>query len=166
MVAPTIFEAIVFTVPLPIIFGVLLYLPYRRRKLKLEEEAEATVEVGRELAEQIADFLVQGLRLSFSHRDYCGIGLRYGEGAFVMDHVHDGELLLPSEYQAYQVNWGALNGERMEFATKGAFVTWLSEQTTNSLAGDGNQQLTRGRLLKAARFCETRPMHEWQNYAG
>ena len=95
---------------------------------------------GVELASAVADALDRGVRVTYEHRDYCGMGLeRSGD-----------------EYHYGEVFDGYLRGDRV-FLNRAAFVSWLAEQSDESLSGrEGalpfewdNQRITRARLLEA-----------------
>ena len=75
--------------------------------------SRAAAPVGRVLAGRVADKLREGLEVAFRHGDYCGMGIRAGEGWFVYGQVRDGELLSPSEYTSE----GAPPDERLELLT-------------------------------------------------
>jgi hypothetical protein len=94
---------------------------------------------GTALAEQVADALTQGRAVAFSHRDYCGMGLRYRSQQFCYGELYDGDFI--EEPQAC-------------FATRAGFVQWLARQSDHSLSrveeADSwywyNQTITRERL--------------------
>lgn len=127
-------------------------------------ESEQTVPFGEELAASVADLLQHGLVIAFSHRDWCGAGLRYAEGAFIYGMVSDGELPTPSEVLA----WKWSDKERREFADVDSFVQWLSQQTGKSLGVQtpNDQHLTRHRLMKAVEFCSKNAPSRWPQYTG
>ncbi|MDD2177528.1 hypothetical protein OIN59_08775 [Acidovorax sp. D2M1] len=129
-----------------------------------EWEVEQTAPFGEELATAVAGFLQRGLVVAYRHRDGCGMGLRYAEGAFIYGSVSDGELPTPSEAVAWQ--WA--DKERKEFADTDSFVRWLSVQTGNSLGVQTpySQHLTRHRLMKAVEFCSKNEPSRWPPYAG
>jgi len=129
-------------------------------------EASATIPIGEELSERTAELLRQGLQLCYRHRDYCGMGLREFDGTFVYGALQDGRLLTPRESQEELAAYPNCRDERTEFASAELFVVWLSQQSDASLAGDGNQRLTRTRLLKAHDFCRDNPRERWPDYAG
>jgi hypothetical protein len=163
---PTALEYLLFLAPLPIVAGVVSYFALRPRKATLAP-AVSTTPVGRVLAERVADKLQEGLEVCFHHRDYCGMGLRAGQGWFVYGQVRDSELLSPSEYASERSVWKERRpDERLEFLDRESFVEWLSMQTDASLRGDGNQRLTISRFEAALTFCETHPSQQWPNYAG
>jgi hypothetical protein len=99
--------------------------------------ASQTTEYGKTLAKSIADAFKPGVYISYSHRDYCGMGLGMN---------------YKNEY-VYGAIWDSWLNEDKVFATKVEFVDWLSQQSDASLAnleGDpfawGNQVITRKRL--------------------
>lgn len=159
---PTLTEILLIAMPLPTIAGVVIYLIWRRRHIIAMQAVEGSRSIGTDLANQIAEYLEGGLILAFRHKEYCGVGLRFAEGRYVYGHVADGDLPTPTEF----AEWGWSSYERREFLDRASFVSWLATETTNSLAGDGNQRLTRGRLVDAARFCSQHPKEQWPRYAG
>ena len=169
----TIWETFVF-VALLSIFGaaiVLMFALRKKRKRAVTMSAQdadvlAAIPIGKELSERTAELLQQGLQLCYRHRDYCGMGLRAFEGTFVYGAVQDGHLLTPRESQEERAAYPNRRDERTEFATAALFIIWLSQQCDASLAGDGNQRLTRTRLLKAHDFCRNSPRERWPDYAG
>ncbi len=102
-------------------------------------------EVGKALAQAVAQRLMAGEVLAYQHRDYCGIGLMFTEGVFVCGEVFDGSL----SPQA----WDSA-GEHQVFSSRSQFVNWLAKQTDASLAGKeladefnrDNQRLSLARL--------------------
>ncbi|MDO7846804.1 hypothetical protein Q5H92_10585 [Hymenobacter sp. M29] len=94
---------------------------------------------GAVLAGQVADALVQGQAVAFSHRDYCGMGLRYRNQQFCYGELYDGDFI----EEPQQI-----------FASRAAFVQWLAQQSDQSLARTeepdpwywDNQTITRQRL--------------------
>lgn len=94
---------------------------------------------GSELAGRVADRLAQGQALAFSHRDYCGMGLRYRAAHFSYGELYDGDFI---------------EEPRHSFASREGFVRWLARQSDQSLArveeADpwywDNQTITRQRL--------------------
>ena len=93
--------------------------------------------VGLLLANQVASALESGKILAYSHRDYCGIGLRFVDQVFVCGEVNDGELPSPKEV-AYWQEGG--NFEQKIFDSKEEFVQWLAAQTDESLSGKNLEQ--------------------------
>jgi len=98
---------------------------------------DSKIKFGRELAQSVADRVQNGAEYHETHRDYCGMGLFYVDGLFVYGTVVDGWL-------AKRV---------LEFETKEKFVSWLSEQSDDSLDGKENgsfdyknQRITRSKL--------------------
>jgi hypothetical protein len=110
-----------------------------------------SIQVGEALASEVANRLETGVVLAHQHRDYCGVGLRFGEGQFIYGEVNDGLLPLPSECKYWQE---AGDIERLVFPSRSLFVAWLSEQTDETLSGSDlphtwlrrNQRLTVERL--------------------
>lgn len=99
--------------------------------------ASETSVYGITLATSIADALKPGVYISYSHRDYCGMGLG-------MNHKN--------EY-VYGAVWDGWLNEEKVFETKVEFIDWLKQQSDASLAnldGDpfawGNQVINRKRL--------------------
>lgn len=94
---------------------------------------------GPALAGRVADALAQGRAVAFSHRDYCGMGLRYRAQQFCYGELYDGDFI----EEPQQV-----------FASREGFVQWLAQQSDHSLArveeADfwywDNQTITRQRL--------------------
>ncbi|WP_123693840.1 hypothetical protein [Delftia acidovorans] len=169
----TVWETFLFVAPLPIIGVTIFLLSVRRKRQKRaaaksahNADALATIPIGKELSERTAELLQQGLQLCYRHRDYCGMGLREFDGTFVYGTVVDGHLLTPRESQKELAAYPNHRDERTEFQSAELFITWLSQQCDASLAGDGNQRLTRTRLLKAHDFCRNNPQECWPGYAG
>jgi hypothetical protein len=94
---------------------------------------------GPTLAGQVADALVQGRKLAYSHRDYCGMGLIYRANAFCYGEIWDGDFIAKPQ---------------RAFHRREEFVGWLAQQSNYSLAGLenddpwawDNQTLTQQRL--------------------
>lgn len=92
---------------------------------------------GRELADQVAERL-QSRSFGFGHRDYCGMGLEYRNGAYYYGGLWD----------------GMMDDKVQIFSTKEEFVGWLACQSDASMARLdeidafywGNQTVTRQRL--------------------
>lgn len=99
--------------------------------------------------------------LAYSHRDYCGVGLRYADGEYIYGELSDGELPSTRELESWLSVPESM--ERRIFESRDVFVAWLSEQTDQSLYGEdlqpqwlvGNQRLTVGRLVA---FANGRPV--------
>ncbi|WP_223607828.1 hypothetical protein [Chryseobacterium sp. OSA05B] len=93
---------------------------------------------GERLANLVADQLQTGEILAYGHRDYCGMGMKVNEDQqFLYGEVYDGDFDSPRIFE-----------------TRDLFVTWLSAQSTASLARlddkeffQGNQVITKKRLL-------------------
>lgn len=94
---------------------------------------------GRELADQVAERL-QARSFGFGHRDYCGMGLEYRNGAYYYGGLWD----------------GMMDDKVQIFSSREAFVAWLANQSDASMARLdeidafywGNQTVTRQRLLE------------------
>ncbi len=88
---------------------------------------------GNSLATNVAIFLQNGGYIAYDHRDYCGMGFIFDKEkqVFVYGSVYDGRFFYPE----------------LVFETQKKFVSWLSQQSDNSLAGDKNQRITKERLL-------------------
>lgn len=98
-----------------------------------------TMIVGFTLASLVADQLQNGSILGYGHRDYCGMGMKVNE---------DQEFLYGELYDGFQFRVPRI------FKSRDLFVTWLSAQSTASLARldddkfyRENQVITRNRLL-------------------
>jgi hypothetical protein len=99
-----------------------------------------TTSFGQELAERVADYLVSRGKIAHDHRDYCGAGLIFRDGAFLYGEVWDG-----------YVESGQ---KEMSFRDRATFVDWLAGQSDETLCGReagnpfilGNQRITRARL--------------------
>eukprot|EP00966_Prymnesium_polylepis_P022550 518696-Prymnesium_polylepis.1 len=93
---------------------------------------------GTALAEAVAEHLKSGHYYVYEHRDYCGVGLQYEEARsrFSMGMAMDGCM-------AAETTWAATDNR----SATDEFVCWLAEQSDSTLHGDGNQRLTRARLL-------------------
>lgn len=100
---------------------------------------------GRALMKNVADDLIAGMCIRYAHRDYCGHGLFFREGKFILSLVDSGEA------------WNTL----AEWPDMSAFVAFFSQQSDYSCSGAdvnstlfnttdvwsmGNQRLTRERL--------------------
>jgi len=88
--------------------------------------------VGMILATQVADRLEAGAVLAFSHRDYCGTGLRCVEGEFIYGQVYDGRLSTSAEAPTWLEE---SDSERKVFFARDDFISWLAAQTDESLSG-------------------------------
>jgi hypothetical protein len=94
---------------------------------------------GMELAGQVADRL-QSRSFGSGHRDYCGMGLEYRNGAYYYGGLWD----------------GMMDDKVQVFPSKEEFVEWLANQSDASMARLdemdafywGNQTVTRQRLLE------------------
>jgi hypothetical protein len=112
---------------------------------------------GEALASRVADRLECGDALSYRHREYCGVGLRFVEPQFIYGEAFDGVVLTPDDLRASGTN--PANIEHVVFNSRTAFVTWLAAQSDESLSGNdspsewlrGNQRITRARLESFAR---------------
>jgi hypothetical protein len=108
-------------------------------KEKLEALRLGTEKYGLAFAEKVANGLLKGGYIGYSHRDYCGMGLEYRDGVFTYGEVHDG-------YMRYPV---------FQSSSKESFIDWLADQSDASLARLeeenawywGNQTIDRKRLL-------------------
>ncbi|MGK6341014.1 hypothetical protein ACMGDK_02175 [Chryseobacterium sp. DT-3] len=97
-----------------------------------------SVAFGVRLANLVADKLQTGAVLGYSHRDYCGMGMKVNEDQkFIYGEIYDGDFDPPRIFE-----------------TRELFVTWLSSQSTASLARlddeefyKENQVITKKRLL-------------------
>ncbi|MEI3791161.1 MULTISPECIES: hypothetical protein [unclassified Chryseobacterium] len=97
-----------------------------------------TAAFGERLANLVADKLQTGSVLGYSHRDYCGMGMKVNEDQkFIYGEIYDSDFNVPRIFE-----------------TRDLFVEWLSSQSTASLARldkeefyKENQVITRKRLL-------------------
>lgn len=127
--------------------------------------------IGVELAEQVATLLERGLVICYSHRDYCGMGLRYTGGLFIYGEAHDSTIESEEDFARRQA---PKTEERQLFVSRQSFAFWLANQSDQSLSGiehkntwlHNNQRLTRARLEKAVAFCKCTPAERWNAYAG
>jgi hypothetical protein len=95
---------------------------------------------GAALANAVADALDRGVAVTYTHRDYCGMGLCRTGGDYEYGPVYDGNLY-----------------DGAKFPTHDAFVAWLAAQSDATLAGRedpapfnwDNQRITRARLMEA-----------------
>jgi hypothetical protein len=162
---PTWWESVLFLCPLPIIAAVVAYFIWRPRRVGVVSNSAEPF--GSALAQSIASHLKQGLQIRFSHKEYCGLGLRYAENFFIYGEVRDGELVTPSNFSYENEKWpGRSAGERIQMESESDFVDWLAKQSNDSLSGDGNQRLTLERLTKALRYCIEHPTLDWPKYVG
>lgn len=114
----------------------------------------SSLEYGQELASQVANKLMamegEGLGLRHHHRDYCGMGLYYKEGIFILSTVYDG--------------YGP-DAVIAEFESYLEFVNWLSSETDQSMALYGerfnNQTITK---LRIDWFLEEDYSPVWNSY--
>ncbi|MDR6920343.1 MULTISPECIES: hypothetical protein [Chryseobacterium] len=105
----------------------------------LHTEEEDAVPFGTLIANDVADQLQNGHFLGYRHRDYCGMGMQSDENQrFFYGEIYDGDLNNPKIFE-----------------NRDLFVSWLSMQSTASLARlddeefyKGNQVITRKRLLE------------------
>jgi len=103
-----------------------------------------TVPYGIALAERVAQRLMDGGSVSYSHPYYCGMGLWFENGHFCYDEINDGRT----------PQWSDLVKSGRLFVTRHEFVEWFAEQSDHSLAGfektdpwyHQNQRITRDRL--------------------
>lgn len=145
---------------LPSAIGIIVMLMLRRHVVRSRAAAReirrsvvmSTAPYGKELAEAVANRLERGDVLAYGHRDYCGVGLRYADGEYIYGEVSDGELPSSAELSI----WTAVPAqmERRIFSSRNLFVSWLADQSDESLHGRelqdewlvGNQRLSRRRL--------------------
>lgn len=104
----------------------------------LHNLASDNLAFGDVLADQVTDKLESGYVLRYGHRDYCGMGMAMNEKK---------EFL-------YGEIWDDGFSEPRIFPNRDLFVTWLTEQSTSSMARlndddffSGNQIISRKRLL-------------------
>ncbi|WP_343690008.1 hypothetical protein [Chitinophaga sp.] len=110
----------------------------RKQQEKWRSLLESKTEpYGQQLAEQVA-IRLQERSFGFGHRDYCGMGLEYRNGAYY-----------------YGGLWDGMMDDKVEiFVSKEEFVGWLAVQSDASMARLdeidafywGNQTVTRQRL--------------------
>ncbi|TCS32441.1 hypothetical protein EDC30_1235 [Paucimonas lemoignei] len=145
---------------LPSVVGIIVMLVLRCHVVRSRAAAReirrsvvmSTEPYGRELAEAVANRLERGDILAYGHRDYCGIGLRYADGEYIYGEVSDGEL--PSRAQLSKWTDVPAQMERRVFSSRNLFVSWLADQSDESLHGRelqdkwlvGNQRLSKRRL--------------------
>ncbi len=128
-------------------------------------------QVGEVLAKEISTALERGLIITFCHRDYCGMGLRYHEGVFIYDESHDSTIATDQDLASWREK---PSSQRITFMSAEPFVSWLASQTDASLSGAelenhwfaNNQRLTIQRLKKAVEFTRSKPVARWGEYAG
>ncbi|NML68552.1 hypothetical protein HHL23_01890 [Chryseobacterium sp. RP-3-3] len=104
-----------------------------------DESEPDTTTFGYRIANLVADQLQSGKILGYAHRDYCGMGMKVNEDQqFLYGELYDGEFHVPTLFE-----------------TRDLFITWLSAQSTESLARldadefyQKNQVITRKRLLE------------------
>ena len=129
--------------------------------------------VGTQLADDVAAALEGGLIITYCHRDYCGVGLRYHNGIFIYDESHDSTIATEDDL----VQWQAQpSTQRKTFSSRPLFIAWLASQTDESLSGAelklsnrfvaNNQRLTIQRLRDATNFARITPKQKWPQYAG
>lgn len=108
------------------------------QKHYLDLSDENTEAFGGRIANLVADKLQNGKILGYSHRDYCGMGLKADNQQFFYGEIYDGYFNAPKIFE-----------------NRDLFVTWLAAQSTDSLARLDdekfyveNQVITRKRLLE------------------
>lgn len=104
--------------------------------------------VGRELATNVANNLLQGHVLAYHHPYYCGTGLVCIEGAYI--HCQMGDWALPTKAEAIKLQ-ALKKQECLVFESHESFIAWLEQQTDESLLGpnrDNNQRVTINRLKR------------------
>ena len=89
--------------------------------------------VSTELATRVANKLASGKDMTKMHRDYCGIGLNFDRGTYVMGECYDG---YPCGASQSSESWRSTD----------EFVTWLAAQSDHALGNPGNQRITLERL--------------------
>ena len=129
--------------------------------------------VGANLATEVSVALERGLIVTYCHKDYCGVGLRYDKGTFIYDESHDSTVATDEDLLKWQEQPSI---QRKTFSSRGSFVEWLALQTDESLSGaefkdsnpwlTNNQRLTVQRLRAAAKFAQSTPPEKWERYAG
>ena len=115
---------------------------------------------GRKLAEKVAEYLVGKGPVSYSHKDYCGVGFIYVNGEFAYTHFVEGAPDLDAQHipdGGRKRRWasGFPSGVIAKFKSKNEFIEWLANQNDESLSGNesknrwyvNNQRITRERLL-------------------
>jgi len=153
----TIAEILKIMLPLPILGGMAAYFSWRRR----HEEKLRDLPFGVPISEAIATLLESGLRIGYTHKEYCGRGLIFWEGTYIHDRVLDGYFDCTCPDQAKS------NPSANEtFKTRDEFVRWLSVQTSESLCKSDSQGISLARLARAIRFCKAHPTHTWGTYVG
>lgn len=107
--------------------------------------------VGRELGINVARRLKQGRSLAYHHPYYCGTGLTHVEDIYIRCQV--GDWGWPTKAKALEMP-ARNEHECLTFESEASFVTWLAQQTDESLMGpnrDTNQRVTISRLKEFAR---------------
>lgn len=150
-----LYELVIPVAASVIIVGGLTYLHRRQSSQRRDSVNEASTDLyGKELAMAVADRMQRGDTLSYSHRDYCGTGLRFSDENFIYGEVVDGEL--PSEAELLSWTTRPSEIERLVFSSRTSFVDWLASQSDATLVGTGlqpawlvgNQRIT-GRRLRS-----------------
>lgn len=140
-----------------LVVAVLVYISRKQRQIKSTKTTASVDPYGPALAEAVADRLERGDVLSYAHRDYCGMGLRFADGNYIYGEVVDGEL--PSDAELSTWTMKPSNIERMVFSSRVSFIEWLSKQSDEALSGRTlqpewliqNQRITGRRLRSFAR---------------
>ena len=107
---------------------------------------------GEKLAEKISEKLIKpdNRGLYFSHRDYCGIGIFFHNGNFVLSTVYDGY---------------GIDEVIAEFDSQSEFINWLSKENDQSMSLYGkkfnNQTITK---LRLSWFLEENYSPIWNDY--
>ncbi|VAW72309.1 hypothetical protein MNBD_GAMMA10-370 [hydrothermal vent metagenome] len=103
------------------------------------------------LSEQVYAYLMNKGNIAYNHYGYCGTGFVFFEGSILYTHID--EWLLYESGVDYEKG-GKYVGIIKAFKTSKAFISWLSEQTDETLSGKetadswyiNNQRITKNRL--------------------
>ncbi|MBQ4912841.1 hypothetical protein J8L85_00230 [Maribacter sp. MMG018] len=109
---------------------------------------------GEKIAHKVSEKLKQSVNesdgLYFSHRDYCGIGIFFQKGSFILSTVYDGH---------------GIDKVIAEFNSDTEFINWLSKENDQSMSLYGekfnNQTITKLRLNW---FLEDNYSPVWNDY--
>ena len=61
-----------------------------KKKYDWHEEYHPNTLFGADLAKKVANYLLEGNQIAYTHRDYCGMALAYHREQFVYGFVQDG----------------------------------------------------------------------------
>lgn len=105
-----------------------------------------TLEIGDALATQVANYLEQKQLIAHTHTYYGGMGLGFKNGVYIYARVYEGELASQDE----SVNIPGT--DYLAFSERSAFISWLAQQSDQSLDANNNSCLSKAALAKTVKF--------------